>query len=190
VIRRALSATYRLALARRFGAISIGAGSRVDFWKLRPKSENRIEVGCNSMFASRVVYERSGARLKIGTRTFVARGLLSIAECVDIGDDVLISWGVTILDHHSHSLVRSEREHDVEEWLRGRKGWKGVRIAPVKVENWAWIGFNVSVLAGVTIGEGAIVGACSIVTKDVPAWTVAAGNPARLIREQTANERA
>jgi galactoside O-acetyltransferase len=86
--------------------------------------------------------------------------------------------------------VRREREHDVEEWLRGRKGWKGVRIAPVKVENWAWIGFNVSVLAGVTIGEGAIVGACSIVTKDVPAWTVAAGNPARLIREQTANERA
>ena len=190
MIRRALSATYRLALGSRFGAISIGAGSRVDFWKLRPKSENRIEVGCNSMFASRVVYERSGARLKIGATTFVARGLLSIAECVDIGDDVLISWGVTILDHHSHSLVRSERKHDVEEWLRGRKGWKGVRIAPVKVENWAWIGFNVSVLAGVTIGEGAIVGACSIVTKDVPAWTVAAGNPARLIREQTANERA
>jgi galactoside O-acetyltransferase len=190
LIRRAISASYRLALGRRYGAISIGRGSRVDFWKLSPKSENRIEVGCNSMFASRVVYERSGARLRIGARTFVARGLMSIAESVDIRDDVLISWGVTILDHHSHSLVRRERRNDVVEWLKGRKDWNGVRIAPVTVENWAWIGFNVSVLAGVTIGEGAIVGACSVVTKDVPAWTIAAGNPARLVREQTANERA
>jgi acetyltransferase-like isoleucine patch superfamily enzyme len=189
VIRQAISSFYRLALGRRYEAISIGAGSRVDFWKLSPKSENRIEVGRNSMFASRVVYERSGARLKIGARTFVARGLMSIADHVDIGDDVLISWGVTILDHHSHSLVRREREHDVEEWLQGRKDWEGIRIAPVTIENWAWIGFNVSVLAGVTIGEGAIVGAGSIVTKDVPAWTIAAGNPARLIREQTAHER-
>ena len=41
---------------------------------------------------------------------------------------------------------------------------------------------NVTILKGVTIGEGAIVGACSVVTKDVPAWTVVAGNPAKVIK--------
>ena len=52
-----------------------------------------------------------------------------------------------------------------------------------------WIGFNAIILKGVTIGEGAVVGAGSVVTKDVLPWTVVAGNPARLIREISENER-
>ena len=80
--------------------------------------------------------------------------------------------------------------HDVEQWIKGRKDWSGVKIAPVQIENRAWLGFNVSVLPGVIIGEGAIVGACSLVTKSVPAWTIVAGNPARVLRELTTDERA
>ena len=53
---------------------------------------------------------------------------------------------------------------------------------PIKICNDAWIGMNVIVLKGVTIGEGAIVGAGSVVTKDVPAWSVVAGNPACIIK--------
>ena len=52
-----------------------------------------------------------------------------------------------------------------------------------------WIGFNAIVLKGVTIGEGAIVGAGAVVTKDVPAYTIVAGNPAHPIRELTPSER-
>jgi acetyltransferase-like isoleucine patch superfamily enzyme len=189
MIRSTISAVCRVATSRHYRAVRIGAGSRVDFWKLKAKTDNRIEVGANSMFASRVVYERPGAELCVGARTFVGLGLMSIAQSVYIGDDVLVSWGATIVDHHSHSLRARERKNDVELWIKGVKEWSGIRIEPVRVENRAWLGFNVSLLAGVVIGEGAIVGAGSLVTKSVPSWTIAAGNPARVIRELTADER-
>lgn len=184
-----LSAFYRAATSRKYRDVRIGKGSRVDFWKLKPKCDNRIEVGANSMLATRVIYERPGAQLRVGSRSFVGLGLMSIAECVHIGDDVLVSWGATIVDHHSHSLHARDRANDVEQWIKGGKDWTGVKIAPVRIENRAWLGFNVSILAGVVVGEGAIVGACSLVTRSVPAWTIAAGNPARVIRELTADER-
>jgi galactoside O-acetyltransferase len=60
---------------------------------------------------------------------------------------------------------------------------------PVKIEDKVWIGFNSIILKGVTVGEGAIVGAGSVVTKDVPPYTIVAGNPARIIRELTPEER-
>jgi acetyltransferase-like isoleucine patch superfamily enzyme len=190
VIRAVISSLARAATSGRYRAVQIGAHSRVDFWKLKARDRNSIEVGANSMLASRVVYEKSGARLRVGSRSFIGLGLMSIAESVDIGDDVMISWGATIVDHNSHSIRARERAHDVEQWIRGRKDWSGVKIAPVQIENRAWLGFNVSVLPGVIIGEGAIVGACSLVTKSVPPWTIAAGNPAGVLRELTADERA
>jgi len=189
LIREALSAAYRAATRRRYAAVRVGAGSRVDFWKVRPCACNALDVGDRSMLAARIVFERPGARLKIGSRSFVGRGLMSIVDCVEIGDDVMVAWGATIVDHHSHSMRMRERLKDVEQWIEGRKDWTGVRIAPVRIESKAWLGFNVSVLPGVVIGEGAIVGACSLVTRSIPAWTVAAGNPAQVLREQSADER-
>ncbi|HAJ60189.1 MAG TPA: hypothetical protein DCP31_13785, partial [Cyanobacteria bacterium UBA8543] len=54
---------------------------------------------------------------------------------------------------------------------------------PIRIERNVWIGFDACVLPGVTIGEGAIVGARSVVTQDVPPYSVVAGNPARLIKK-------
>jgi galactoside O-acetyltransferase len=114
---------------------------------------------------------------------------MSIATSIAIGDDVMVAWGSTIVDHNSHSISFSQRKLDVSQWLKGEKNWQDVEVLPVRIGSGAWLGFNVSVLAGVTIGEGAVIGAGSIVTRDIPAWVVAAGNPARVIREQTADER-
>jgi len=77
------------------------------------------------------------------------------------------------------------RRDDVRNWGKGQKNWKHVAHAPVAVKDKAWIGFNVSILKGVTIGEGAVIGACSVVTRDVPAYAVAVGNPARVVRSLT-----
>ena len=54
--------------------------------------------------------------------------------------------------------------------------------APITIEDKVWIGFGVNILKGVTIGEGAVIGACSVVTKDIPPYAVAVGNPARVVR--------
>ena len=135
-----------------------------------------------------LVCERENASISIGKRVFMNGSLLA-AQRIDIGDDVLIAWGVTVVDHNSHSISFSQRAEDVVNWRVGKKDWTHVKIAPVKIHSKAWIGFNSIILKGVTIGEGAVVGAASVVTKDVPAWTVVAGNPARVIREIPENER-
>jgi galactoside O-acetyltransferase len=61
------------------------------------------------------------------------------------------------------------------------KDWSNVHHAPIVIRDKAWIGFGAIVLKGVTIGEGAVVGAGSVVTKDVPDWTVVGGNPAQVL---------
>jgi galactoside O-acetyltransferase len=95
---------------------------------------------------------------------------------------VLVSWGVTIVDHNSHALEWDLRRDDVTEWMAGRKRWDHVKVAPVTIGNKCWIGFGASILKGVTVGEGAVIGACAVVTRDVPPFTVVAGNPAQEIR--------
>jgi len=63
------------------------------------------------------------------------------------------------------------------------KNWEVVNSRPIKIEDDVWIGMNVLVLKGVTIGRGAIVAAGSVVTKNVEPWTVVGGNPAKLIKK-------
>jgi galactoside O-acetyltransferase len=136
-----------------------------------------------------VVFENENSYLTVGDRSFIGKGLISTAQGIEIGNDVLISWGVTITDHNSHSLKFSERQKDVQEWHVDKKDWSGVKSGKVVIHDKAWIGFNAILLKGVTIGEGAIIGAGSVVSKDVPPFTIVAGNPARVIRELGADER-
>jgi galactoside O-acetyltransferase len=111
------------------------------------------------------------------------------AERIDIGDDVLIAWGCTIVDHDSHPVAWSHRQHDVVAYGNGKKDWSKVKIRPVRIGNKSWIGFNATILEGVTVGEGAIIGAESVIAKDVPPFTIWGGNPARFIRELRDDER-
>ena len=108
---------------------------------------------------------------------------MSIASAVEIGNDVLVSFGVTITDHNSHAIDFENRKEDGLKWLKGEKDWALVSIRPVAIHSKAWIGMHVIILKGVTVGEGSVVGAGSVVTRDVPAWSVVAGNPARVIRK-------
>ena len=90
--------------------------------------------------------------------------------CVDIGQEVLFGPGAHIMDCDGHGLDRT---------LDDGPGTP----RPVKIGNKAWIGWESLILKGVTIGDYAIVGARAVVTKDVPPHCVAAGNPARIIRQ-------
>lgn len=121
--------------------------------------------------------------MSIGKNTFIVKSHLVTASEINIGNNVLISWGVSIVDHNSHSIIYSERSRDIFDWRNGKKDWSLVKSKSIHIHDQAWIGFNSIILKGVTIGEGAIVGAGSVVTKDVPANTLVAGNPAKIIRE-------
>lgn len=108
-------------------------------------------------------------RLVIGDRTYVNYGVdIAATGLVALGADCLIGTHVSIIDNDFHGITdRQERPAP----------------KPVIVGDNVWIGNRAIVLPGVTIGDGAVVGAGSVVTRDVPARTVVAGNPARVVRE-------
>jgi acetyltransferase-like isoleucine patch superfamily enzyme len=168
--------------------IKVHQNSEFALAKLGFKSGCSVTIEENSQVPGSLIFDKENASIYIGKRVFMSGNIIA-AKNIEIGDDVMISWNVTITDHNSHSTSFSLRSEDVINWRLGKKDWTNVKIAPVKISNKVWIGFNSIILKGVTIGEGAVVGAGSVVTKDVPAWTIVAGNPARVIREIPENER-
>ena len=107
-----------------------------------------------------------GRNCKISSHTFICEG-------VTIEDDVFVGHNVTFIND---LYPRSTAEGG---GLQTEADWK---VVPTFIRKGASIGSSVTILAGVTVGEGAIVGAGAVVTKDVPPWTIVAGNPAKVLR--------
>jgi maltose O-acetyltransferase len=104
-------------------------------------------------------------------------------ESIDIGSRVFISHGVQVFDNNSHSLSAVERHERFKE-LRtvGRHSTpEAVVHRAIRIEDDVWIGFNSAIMKGVTIGRGAVVGAGSVVTHDIEAYSIVVGNPARIV---------
>jgi acetyltransferase-like isoleucine patch superfamily enzyme len=157
-------------------------------------SNGRVVFGKNSVLSCRIVLERDVGTVSVGQDSYIGGSQIICASRIDIGSDVLISWGCTIVDHDSHSLAWHDRVQDVRKWREGLmagglenasklKNWDVVEMAPIQISDKVWLGMNVTVLKGVSIGEGSVVAAGSMVTKDVPPWTLVAGNPARVIKD-------
>jgi acetyltransferase-like isoleucine patch superfamily enzyme len=171
-------------LARQLGDVTSGAGATVRWWGLRSVVHGgRIKIGRDSIVRCRIYFDSPQGLVSIGDRCYLGASHFVCHTAITIGDDVIISWGATIVDHDSHSLSWEERKNDVADWKRGIKRWESVTVRPVCIENKAWIGFGASILKGVTVGEGAVVGANAVVTRDVLPYTVVAGNPAKIIRK-------
>ena len=156
-----------------------------------------LKIGNKCIVSGNFIFENKDGLITIGDRSFIGGGLFISTNKIEIGNDVLISWGCTFMDNNAHSTIWSKRKNDVQDWKRGLeenkigayKDWNNVKSAPIIVKDKAWIGFEVVVLKGVTVGEGSIIGSRSVVTKDIPDWTMAAGNPAQIVREIPVNER-
>lgn len=156
--------------------------------------EGRVTFGRDSVLSCRIVLERNVGTVTVGSDSYVGGSQIICAERIEIGSNVLISWGCTIVDHDSHSIDWRNRAEDVSKWRDGllsgglekaseSKDWDVVEKAPITIGDKTWLGMNVTVLKGISIGEGSVVAAGSVVTKDVPPWTLVAGNPARVIKE-------
>jgi acetyltransferase-like isoleucine patch superfamily enzyme len=104
---------------------------------------------------------------------------------ITIGDHCLISWNVVLMDTYRLPECISARRAELEQLPHRvpRRTLAETQARPINIEPNVWIGFESCVLPGVTIGRGAVVGARSVVAMNVPAYTVVAGNPARIIRK-------
>lgn len=115
----------------------------------------------------------SGAVIEIGSNFAMTGGAICAARKIVIGDNVIVGANSTIIDTDFHPLDPEARR------LTPQKG----TTAPITIEDDVFIGMNSLILKGVRIGRGSVIGAGSVVTKDVPPGVVVAGNPAQTIRE-------
>jgi acetyltransferase-like isoleucine patch superfamily enzyme len=132
------------------------------------------EIGDETKIGTFVEIQKNasvGRRCKISSHTFVCEG-------VTIEDNVFIGHGVTFVNDMFPRATTDGGE------LQSEKDWK---VEKTYVRKGASIGSGATILANVTIGEQAIVGAGSVVTKDVPPRTIVAGNPARVLRNIPTN---
>jgi acetyltransferase-like isoleucine patch superfamily enzyme len=165
------------------------ATERANIFSHGAKKAN-IHIGPNALIDGTVeVYE--AGRLVIGSHFFLGRSRIYCAHEISIGDFVLISDNVAIMDSDLHPLSASARRRISETWAEGKfpDVYAGIPGGPVRIESDAWIGYGASVLKGVTIGRGAVIAAGATVTRDVPAWSVAVGSPAKVVRELSEFER-
>nr|WP_276521437.1 acyltransferase [Sphingobacterium siyangense] len=154
--------------------------------------KERVQIGNQCLLGTTIILERDTSKVKIGDRVYMGNSSIICKSSVSFGNDILVAWGVVFYDHDSHSLDYRFRDQDVKQtyidyvnekgnYLKN-KNWNVVNSLPIVIEDHAWIGAESMILKGVTIGKGAIVGARSVVTKDVPPFTVVAGNPAKVVK--------
>lgn len=151
-----------------------------------------LYVGNDTVLDCKVIFESNIGVVRIGDRTYIGDSSIICRSEIIFEENVFVAWGCYFYDHNSHSIDYRERERDITQQLKDlrngelfikNKNWDAVDSKAIKVCSNAWIGMNSIVLKGVTIGEGAIVAAGSVVTKDVAPWTIVGGNPAVFIKE-------
>ena len=174
---------------------------RVDYFAPGHVTQPALIVGNKSMLYNTFQFESVTGSAILGERCFalpttvvrMGPGLGYTGPNLTVGNDVFIGarW---IYDNNAHSIDIYQRIQDLlvaeADYLASGSGaiskdWSVVPMAPVRIDDHAWIGQDAVILKGVTIGKGAIVGAFSVVTHDVEPWTVVAGNPARVVRKLT-----
>ena len=117
-----------------------------------------------------------GSKMVIGDNTGVFGTTIICSELITIGNNTLIAGGTHIYDSDFHSLDPAIR-------TSGNEKPEDVHTSPVRIGSQCWIGSRCLILKGVTIGDQAVIGAGSMVTKNIPSRQLWAGNPAKFIKE-------
>lgn len=145
-----------------------------------PNAKQNIVIGANSSIHCSM-NTGPGGKISVGKYTTIRfKSEIESAESVSIGDYVIISNYVLITDNDSHPTSPEDRmklslaPEGSELW-----SWKYANRKPVVIEDNVWIGRRAMILKGVRIGKGSIVASGAIVTKDVPPYSLAYGNPAK-----------
>ncbi|HEY2526639.1 MAG TPA: acyltransferase [Xanthobacteraceae bacterium] len=154
-------------------------------------NSDSIVIGKHSYVEGELLTLAHGGTISIGEWCYVGVGTrIWSAASIEIGNRVLISHSVNIFDNISHPLKASLRHEQAKQILTsGHPRNIALEEKQVKICDDAWIGACAMILRGVTVQEGGIVAAGAVVTKDVPPYTIVAGNPAVMVRELSPDER-
>lgn len=120
-----------------------------------------------------IVTRTKEAKIEIGDNVGISGATIYARKGISIGDNTLIGGNVKILDNDFHP---------VEAKVRRATPHEHIKMAPIVIGENVFIGCNALILKGVTIGDNSVIGAGSVVNKDIPANCVAAGNPAKIIK--------
>lgn len=153
-----------------------------------------LRIGAYSHVFGNFILQTKDATISIGERCHIGTSHFLCTKKIAVGDDVMVSWGNAFIDHDNHSIYWEERKNGALNFLReyielsgvtkGRfHDWTNVSKSSIHVHDKVWISFNANILKGLSIGEGAVIGAGAVITKDIPGWVLAAGNPGRVVRE-------
>jgi acetyltransferase-like isoleucine patch superfamily enzyme len=147
--------------------------------------DEHIRVGSSSLILGELLTFGHGGKIRIGEWCYVGEGTrIWSALNITIGDRVLIAHNVNILDSLTHPIDAASRHRQFRMIVTsGHPEQIELDEQPVHIHSDTWIGANAIILRGVTIGAGGIVGAGAVVTRNVSAYSMVAGNPARCIRE-------
>jgi acetyltransferase-like isoleucine patch superfamily enzyme len=165
----------RLAIHREFARRKAFVRWPVQGNVLESFRDGRLEVGEHTLFEPCVwITTGDSGRIRIGAGCFLNMGVMVAAhELVEIGDHCMFANGCFVSD-------ASHRFDDPEKPVP----WQGFTTkGPTRIGDNCWFGVNVAVTSGVTIGERCVIGANSVVTRDLPPHTIAAGSPAKVIKE-------
>ena len=159
---------------------------RIRDWYLARVKWRRHRVGAN-FHAGRGVVLWAKNQIVIGKNFYIGR--YSQIECdARIGDDVIFANYVALVGRYDHHYQQPGTAIRLASQIRDfNYNWKGLQ-SQVTIGNDVWIGYGAIILSGVSIGEGSIVAAGSVVTKDVPAYSIVGGNPAKRIGSRFPSE--
>ena len=148
---------------------------------------NKLSVGTNSLVRGLINFTKSYSQVSIGSNTAIgANTIIMCATNIRIGNNVLVSFDCLISDNDSHPLNYLDRRHDLSNVLSCTpKNWDNVNISSIFIGDDVWIGAKSVILKGITIGNGSIVAAGSVVSKSVPPNSIVAGNPAKVVKSLT-----
>ena len=162
------------------------------FLRFRNLEEEGLTIGSGAAVYNGTMFD-VGPRGKgrIGSYAVINPAWFICDALIEVGDYSLIAWNVVLMDSYRISRHPWQRRLELQQAAQSaeRRFENPAPARAIRIQQNVWIGFDSCVLPGVTIGEGSVVGARSVVASDIPPFTVAAGNPARPIRKFSKYER-
>lgn len=152
--------------------------------------KENIQIGNNCMIRCQIIALGNG-KITIGDNTYIGvNSRVGAIQNVTIGNNVIISSQVHILDNNNHPTAPEQRLQMTEsaDYFGELWSWTKSAHAPVHIQDNVWIGERCTILKGVSIGKGSIIGANAVVTRDIPDYVIAAGNPAKVVKHLSPKE--